>query len=264
MKQSKKLKAKIYIAGQLPFQFNFSKLKRHKSRLFKIEHRPEDYIDIINNHISLEETIAQSITAAALKQESQTVLEYSLNNYKFNDNFDTINMVVTYVHLQDEWYSRVLELQSGQKVIVLSYADIYTSLFTHLIPLENVLVSTLLTYILMYYAYGRHLPDEETERKYMHYDTRGCLMDFCIDNTDVIFSAEKPCLCAECQKRYITNPLLNPSKARRIEKEAKKIRKNWIYRIKDFLLYHPVLSITISAVFAILLGVVGSLICDCI
>lgn len=109
-------------------------------------------------------------------------------------------MVVTYIHLQDEWYSKVLQLESGQKVVVLSYADIYDPLCAHLIPMENLLISTLLTYILMYYDHKKQLPTEEDERKDMHYDTRGCLMDFCIDNTDVIFSAEKPCLCAECQK----------------------------------------------------------------
>ena len=195
MKQSNKLKVKIYIAGQLPFQFNFSKLERHKSRLFMIEHRSEDYIDIINNL----GTMAQSITVEVLKQVTQKALEDSLNNYTFNDDCNTI-IVVTYIHLQDEWYSRVFKLQSGRKVIVLSYADIYNSLYTHLIPLENLLISTLLTYILMYYAHDEQLPDEENERKYMHYDTRGCLMDFCIDNADVIFSAERPLLMCRMSK----------------------------------------------------------------
>ena len=50
--------------------------------------------------------------------------------------------------------------------------------------------------------------------------------------------------------------------AKKIEKEAKKIHKNWIYRIKDLLLYHPTFSISISMLFAILLGAVGSVICD--
>lgn len=266
MKQSKKLKVKIYIAGQLPFQLDFSKLIRHKSRLFAIEHASEDYIDIVKNYKYLElsaaNKIAQSITVETLKQESQTVLESSLNNYTFNDDSNTIIMVVTYIHLQDEWYSKVLKVHSGRKIIVLSYADIYDPLSTHLIPLENLLISTLLTYILMYYAHGGQLPDVEDERKYMHYDTRGCLMDFCIDNADVIFSAEKPCLCAECQKRYITDLPQYSAKAKIIEKEAKKIRKKLIYRIKDFLLYHPILSISISTFFAILLGVSGSIICD--
>lgn len=90
MKQSKKLKGKmeklkvkIYIAGQLPFQFNFSKLIQHKSKLFTIECNTESLIDIrIDAEArtsSTERSTEKSITVEKLKEESQKALKNSLD-----------------------------------------------------------------------------------------------------------------------------------------------------------------------------------------
>jgi hypothetical protein len=45
-----------------------------------------------------------------------------------------------------------------------------------------------------------------------------------------------------------------------IEKELKKVRKRFYFRILDFVKIHPVWALVLSSLFAIFLGTVGSLI----
>jgi len=94
---------------------------------------------------------------------------------------------------------------------------------------------------------------------FAHDETRGCLFDMNGIKTDIVYSLHKPIICNYCieklKQEKISNEVIS-----RIQKELGGIKKPLFYRITSFVKKHPIWSLMISALFAILLGAIGSLI----
>jgi ElaB/YqjD/DUF883 family membrane-anchored ribosome-binding protein len=78
------------------------------------------------------------------------------------------------------------------------------------------------------------------------------------NKADLAESCHYPIICDECQERLkkerVSNDLIAGTQS-----EIKKIRKELYYRALDFVKHHPLWTLFISSVFAIFLGIVGSL-----
>jgi len=85
--------------------------------------------------------------------------------------------------------------------------------------------------------------------------------------SDLVESCNKPVVCGECEER-LRNERVSNQTIKTVQKEIKQIRKHLYYRAFDFVKAKPVIALAISSVFAISLGVAGSLIAsfiyDCI
>ncbi len=75
---------------------------------------------------------------------------------------------------------------------------------------------------------------------------------------DIIYSSNNPIICPDCVER-LRRDRISDETITLCKKEIKKIRKVLFYRITDFIKDHPVFAILISAVFAIILGTIGSI-----
>ncbi len=260
----KKLNIELIELGRLPFQINFEKFKRHtKSELFEI------------TTIRYEQIPKQASSKS--KHNTDVAKKYSLENDKIIDKIvkskndiygtdHTIYFFISYIHMADGWYCRRV---GNTNCIAFSFADIYDKLAAYNIPPENLIKSTLTAYS-MWCFFDKELPTEEQEREYMHRDTRGCIMDFCENNIDAIFSADKPYLCSECinqlkeklEQKQLTKyeaEIVSKFYGNKINKELKKIKKNWLIRLKEFVQKHIVLSLSFSFIFPFTMSVLANI-----
>jgi hypothetical protein len=90
-----------------------------------------------------------------------------------------------------------------------------------------------------------------------HEDTRRCLFDFNADKRELVRSTERVCLCPQCKARLLGTavPL---GFVGRLEKELKRIKKPWGYRLFDFVKAHPFISLGISAAVSLGLNLVAT------
>jgi hypothetical protein len=77
--------------------------------------------------------------------------------------------------------------------------------------------------------------------------------------SDLVESCNKPVVCVECEER-LRNERVSTQTIKTVQSEIRKIRKHLYYRALDFVKAKPLVALTISSTFAILLGITGSLI----
>ena len=76
---------------------------------------------------------------------------------------------------------------------------------------------------------------------------------------DIVFSCVKPIICSECSEGIVKEKVSQTS-IDKAKSELSKINKQLFYQIADWVKLHPVIAILVSSVWAIVLGVIGSLI----
>jgi len=94
-----------------------------------------------------------------------------------------------------------------------------------------------------------------------HHETRGCLFDMNVFKSEIVFSTVRPTICSACESRLNTKTL-PPQFIPLIKKEIKKLDKKLYYRMVDFTKSHPLVSILLTAAFAVILNVVANFIYD--
>jgi hypothetical protein len=90
-----------------------------------------------------------------------------------------------------------------------------------------------------------------------HEDTRGCLYDFNADKGEVVRSTERVRLCPSCKGR-LTAASVPLGFVDGLEKEIRRIKKPWSYRLFDFVKAHPFWSLAISVVASLTLNLVAT------
>ncbi len=166
-------------------------------------------------------------------------------------------IAIVNVPIQDNWYSRRL----GDNRIVFTFSQIREFLAWENIPLENAILRVLYAYTLLYRRAGNSIPrfGEVSSRSFTHDDTRGCLFDMNGIKSDLVESCNKPVVCGECEE-HLRNERVSTQTIKAVQKEIRKIRKHLYYRAFDFVKAKPVAALAISSVFALLIGITGSLI----
>jgi len=164
-------------------------------------------------------------------------------------------LAIVNVPIEANWYSRRL----GNNQIVFTFSQIREFLVWQNIPLENAILRVLYAYTLLYRRSGNRVPGFGEAPSFTHDETRGCLFDMNGIKSDLVESCNKPVVCGECEERLRNERVSNQS-IKTVQREIQKIRKRLFYRAFDFVKAKPVVALIVSSLFAIFLGVTGSLI----
>lgn len=233
-----KVKIKLASIGHLPIGFQPKKILRWKSSTFEVVGEFDNF--------------ALRCDSDGPDWEFSDELVKSQIPKKFDADF---MIAIVNVRIQDNWYSRRL----GNNQVVFTFHQISEILEHYNIPIENVIYRLLYAYTLLYKRSGDKIPDFGEAPGFTHDETRGCLFDMNGIKTDLVASCDKPIICDECQERLkqekVSNLLIEST-----QKEIRGIRKNLYYQALDFVKKHPLWSLALSSILALVIGTAGSVI----
>lgn len=233
-----KVRIKLVTIGYLPHDFRIEKIKNWQSEIFQLAGNIENF-SLRTNSDGEHWEFSDSL----IKEQLPTTTDVDF----------TIALVN--VPIENNWYSRRL----SQNQIVITFHEIRDILRDCNIPLENVVLRLLYSYALVYREYSNRIPPVNEVTDFTHDETRGCIFDMNGIKTDLPFSCDKPQICEECQERLrrssVSSNVIEQSK-----KETLKIRKEFYYRVLDFVKKHPVWTLIISSSYALILNIIASII----
>lgn len=166
-----------------------------------------------------------------------------------------MNLIITYVDLGEGWFLYSLKDSGIDNTFILSFMSIYEVLSTNHIPLENMVISALYTYSIIF-TKENSLPTKTQEEKIMHLDTRGCLFDFDDNVVDVKFYADCPIICLHCQESMIDSKKVD---IKQINKELKRIKKSFFYRLYEDIKRNIIIYIVLTSLCSVLLTKITSM-----
>lgn len=233
-----KAKIKLVTIGHLPLHLNLNRVSAWESEVFELAG------DIENFALRCDSDSDGWVFSDAL-------LKSQLPAHAGAD----FLIAIVNVPIEDNWYSRRL----GDNQIVFTFSQIKEFLAWENIPLENAIFRVLYAYTLLYRRSGNKIPGFGEAASFTHDETRGCLFDMNGIKSDLVESCNKPVVCAECEER-LRNERVSTQTIKTVQDEIRKIRKHLYFRAFDFVKAKPVAALAMSSVFAILLGVAGSLI----
>lgn len=235
--QMSKVRIKLIILGQLPVELDKSKLAKWNSEVFEIVGQIDNYT-ITNNSDGL----SWEFTDENIESQLPTNFEGDLL------------IAMTHVPMEGNYYARRF---TGNR-ICMTFFQIADMLSLSHIPIENLVYRLLYSYTLIYMRHGNKIPSKDEVTTFTHDETRGCLFDMNGIKSDIIYSANEPIICNECiQKLTIERVPINA--INKIKEELKRIKKGTYYRIADLVKKHPIMSLVISTLTALIIGTLSSL-----
>lgn len=232
-----KVKIEVCSLGTLPRDFDKKSLQRLKSKLFEITSALHSY-DLRADSDLPEWAFSDYILASQVpKNEDSDIL-----------------VILTSIPLQENYYTRRLD----NNVVIFTFFEISRYLKFEDVPLENVVKRLLYSYSLVYLRNQNQIPRSDQITNFTHDDTRGCIFDMNGVKEDIVHSCHLPIICDECCER-MRKERISSETLRTAESELKKIKKDRFYVIADWIKKFPVLSIFISSVWALVLGMLGAL-----
>lgn len=233
-----KVKIKLVTIGHLPLHLDLNRISSWRSDVFELAGGIENFALRCNS-----DSDDWAFSDKLLKEQLPA------------DFCADFIMAIVNVPIEKNWYSRRL----GDNNIVFTFSEIKEFLALNNIPLENAILRVLYEYTLVYRRSGNRIPNFGEAPEFTHDETRGCLFDMNGIKFDLVESCNKPVVCAECEER-LRNEHVSTQTIKIVQKEIRSIRKHLYYRVLDFVKSKPLIALTISSVFAILLGVTGSLV----
>ncbi len=233
-----KVKIKLVTIGHLPLHLNLKQISAWNSEVFELVGEVDNF-----------ELCCDSDGPGW--EFSDDLLREQLPTHTGAD----FLLAIVNVPIEANWYSRRL----GNNQIVFTFNQIREFLVSENIPLENAILRVLYAYTLLYRRSGNKLPGFGEAPNFTHDATRGCIFDMNGIKSDLVESCNTPVVCGECEERLRKERVSNQI-IKTVQKEIRKIRKHLYYRAFDFFKAKPVIALAISSVFAIFIGVAGSLI----
>lgn len=233
-----KVKIKLVTIGHLPLHLNLGQITSWKSKVFEFIGEAENF------SLSCDSDSAGWVFSDfLLKKQIPSV-----------GNADFVLALVN-VPIEDNYYSRRL----GDNKIVFTFNQIKDFLFWENIPLENAILRVLYAYTLLYRRSGDRIPSIREVGSFTHDETRGCLFDMNGIKSDLVESCNRPNVCNACVER-LKKERVSLETISSVQIEIRKIHKILYYRAFDFVKTRPIAALFISSLFAISLGVMGSVI----
>ncbi len=167
-----------------------------------------------------------------------------------------ILLVLTDAPLEGNYYMRRL---SGNRVCI-SFFQVRDILARENVPVENYVLRSIYE-VLVYYAIAKHhggdLP--RSEESYTHDETKGCIFDMTGNKADIAVSSRAPNLCDTCyadrSRDGVATNILDI-----VRHELKRVRPPTYFRLLSTVKRRPIMSLILTALSAILLNVVSTLI----
>ncbi|MCE7575746.1 hypothetical protein, partial [Aliivibrio fischeri] len=238
----KKVKIKVCSLGALPREFDKDILVKIKSKVF----------DIVPEIHSYNLRVESDLYEWAYSDE---ILSTQIPSSDDSD----ILIVLTSIPLEENYYSRRLQ----DNVVIFTFYEISNYLKLDNIPLENVIKRLFYSYSLVYLRNNKKIPMAHELSNFTHDDTRGCIYDMNGVKEDVTSSCHKPIICEECCER-MRNEKISSETLEAVKSELTKITKNRFYVIADLIKQYPIASLILSSLWAVVLGVTGSLIANAV
>jgi len=233
-----KVKIKLVTVGQLPPHLDLSQVSTWRSDAFELVGNIENFALIGN----------------AVGEDWHFSDEGLRRQLPAHVSADFILAIVN-VPIEDNWYLRRL----GNNQIVFTFKHIREFLEFENIPLENAVLRVLYVSTLVYLRSGNTIPGLREAPVFTHDDTRGCLFDMNGIKSDLVESCNKPVVCEECVGR-LKKERVSAQTIKIAQVEIRKIRKRLYYRIFDFVKLKPLVVLATSSLFAMLIGIAGSII----
>ncbi|KXS32413.1 MAG: Uncharacterized protein AWT59_1453 [Candidatus Gallionella acididurans] len=233
-----KVKIKLVTIGYLPHDFRIDKIKNWKSEVFQLIGNIENF-SLRTDSDGERWDFSDSLISEQLPKNVDADFVIALVN----------------VPIEDNWYTRLV----GNNQIVFTFHEIKDILEDSHIPLANVVLRLLYAYALVYRQCGNRIPKLNESVEFTHDETRGCVFDMNGIKTDLPASCDKPQICDECQER-LKNSLVSNDIIEQSKKEILSIRKEFYYRILEFVKKHPVWALLISSCYALILNIIASII----
>ncbi|GEM_PF-613293 len=164
-------------------------------------------------------------------------------------------IVFVTVKLEKNWYLRRL----SDNRAVFTFYEMDQIVRHHRLPLKNLALRVLYAAVLVFKRYRNRIPLASENTNYAHDETRGCLFDMNANKMDVVHSLHRPCVCERCcsqlKQAQVSNEFIEI-----VNKELRRVQKPLVDRLGDFVRAHTVISIILSLISALILGIAASLI----
>jgi hypothetical protein len=231
-----KIKITVATIGHMPANFDKNKIKKWNSSVLSVNGEIESY------------SLNKDSDGYNWDYSDKSLAKALPNNYSGDFLICIVN-----VPLELNWYIRRL----SNNRVVFTFHEIKEILSYSNIPLENIIYRILYAYTLLYKRSYNKIPTTEEHTNVAHDETRGCLFDMNGLKTDVIYSCHNPVICNPCEEKLKQEKISNEVISK-IKSEIKNIRKPLFYRLAEFIKRHPIMSLIISSIAAIILGAIGS------
>lgn len=153
--------------------------------------------------------------------------------------------------LEDNYYLRRL----SDRVAVLSFYQTAEIIRFSGFSLEQYVLRSVYELAVLFAGNGGFIPSDYVT--WAHDETRGCLFDMNANKADIIFSLDRPMLCATCRTRLSSRQI--PSDLlQNLDRELPRIRKALYLRISEWVKAHPVFALFITAMSGIALNFIAS------
>ena len=166
-------------------------------------------------------------------------------------------ILITSVCIEDRYIAKVFD----KNKVCLTFFKLTKDLDYNNIPHENLLLKQIYSVVIRYMFTDKNLqPNLDSEYFLSHDETRQCLFDMCGNRGDVVHSLHKPHICSACSEK-LTNrgSRIGKNVIDSINEELKNIKKRRFYIMADWIKLHPILTICLSSLLALFLGMLGSL-----
>ncbi len=234
----KKVRIKLIAFGYLPLEFQPKKVEEWKSSTFEVIDKIDTF-SLEGNSDSVNWTFSDCL-----------IKEHFTGDYDADFVIALVN-----VPIEEDYYTRVL----GDNQIVFTFHEVNEILERYNIPLENIIYRLLYAYTLVYRGGRNQIPNFSEFSSFTHDETRGCLFDMNGIKTDLAMACHKPKICDECSEK-LKRKQVSHSYIHSTQKDIKRIKKDLYYRILSSVKRKPIFSLFLSSLFAILLGVLSSVI----
>lgn len=232
-------KIKIYKIGHFNHSVEITKLKDWSSKYFIIESSNTvaniDVNHFLDNYVYPNERINQAMG----NDEDQIDLKISIIDQPLEGNY--------YMH------------RLGDKKAVISIFPVIELLREAKIPIKNYIMRCIYEIVILSYEFEGIL--QSNIYQVPHHETRSCIFDMNVFIDRVIYSSNKPIICDECKSR-LQRKTLPENFIKNIEKELKRIKQPLFYSLENIIKKRPILSLIITALFAITLHILATVIHD--
>lgn len=225
----------LVLLGNLKYPVNIAQIEGWKSDVLRIQHRAAVGHLPDADGDDWQYTDQQLLGVLGAEQESDF----------------TLGLIS--LPLESNYYMRRL----SDRVAVLSFHEMAGIVRYSGFSLEQYILRNAYELAVLFVANGKLIPPDYAT--WAHDEVRGCLFDMNANKLDIVFSMDRPSLCAACRTRVSSKQVpagLIPA----LERELPRIRKPLYLRITEWVKEHPVFAIAITAVFGVTLNLIASII----
>lgn len=229
------LKISLVLVGSLKYPVDIAHLEGWSSQLLTIQHGTS--IGHLPNAGGIEWDYTDKQLNALIQADDEANFTLALIN----------------APLENNYYMRRL----GNKIAVLSLFEMAEIIRYSDFTIENYILRGIYELAVLYVANGGLIPTDTSS--WAHDAVRGCLFDMNANKPDIIFSMHKPKLCGSCRARVLSKQVdfeFLPT----LDIELRNIKKPLYFRLVEWTKNHPLYTLAITALSAIILNLIASMI----